>query len=342
MFDIGDPSIGFSVYADPAHHAESGPERPIPSRVTVSTIHLKAHAKINLALAVGPEIREGPEQGMHPIASWMHAIDLHDSIVLSRVGPDSPPAYDICWADGSAVGWESEADLIVRAHRALEAHAGPLPAAITARKHIPAGGGLGGGSSDAAAVLGGLVRLFGLTTDHAELVRIGHALGSDIPFFLDEAAGAGEPPRPALVTGLGDRVERLEPPLWDPHRVCLLVCPPFGCPTGEVYRAFDARSEPGVRRGGDVDRLARSPDFDPAALFNDLADPAESVRPGLRSIRRGLEERLGQPVHVSGSGSTLFTFVPAGLLDEATRAARSIEPGSIVMRTKPTYLQHSG
>ncbi|USO00016.1 MAG: hypothetical protein H6810_04970 [Phycisphaeraceae bacterium] len=301
------------------------------------TLELRAHAKINLALAVGPPIAEGPGLGLHPIASWMHAIDLHDRVALTRLEPGSPSAFETTWADGSAVGWPVESDLVFRAHGALEVIAGPLPARIVVRKSIPAGGGLGGGSSDAAAVLRGLDWLFGLGIGHARLAALAHELGSDIPFFIDEAIEPGEPPRPALVTGLGDRIDRLGGVSLG-EWACLLICPPFGCPTGAVYRAFDARPDPGPFRAGEVERVSGAAVLDPSSLFNDLATPAETVEPRLGALRRGLESRLGRPVHVSGSGSTLFVFLPADECDRAGQSAENLEPGSIVIPVSPTYV----
>lgn len=264
----------------------------------------------------------------------MTAIDLADEIALSRLEPGTQPVFDLRLADRSPVPWPASSDLVVRAHRALERAAGPIPVRISVTKHIPAGGGLGGGSSDAAAVLRGLDCVFDLRLGQDRLAEIALSLGSDIPFFLDPATPPGTPPRAALVSGTGDRVERLDPRVWDPATEWMLVCPPFGCPTGEVYRAFD--NDPGGFVPETVERLARDPRFDPSALFNDLEKPAETVRPELGRIRRELADVLGVPVHVSGSGSTLFVVLPQGHIERVQREVSRIGPGSIVVRTRPT------
>lgn len=262
---------------------------------------VRAYAKVNLALAVGPTIPEGqPKAGYHPIASWMHAVDLFDEIEIT---PAMESSYDIAWSDGTSIDWEVSNDLCVRSHQAIELVMGQaLPIRLRLRKSIPAGGGLGGGSADAGAVLLALRDVFKLELSDQQLVAIGYRLGTDVPFFIDPLAWSiGLPPRPALVSGVGDRIERTER-LDD---VITLYCPPFGCATAAVYQRFDQNptSECDEQRVRD---LVGSGGMTQAGLFNDLAAAAESVEPRLSGIRRGLESSLAQPVHVSGSGSTLF------------------------------------
>ncbi|MCC5824171.1 MAG: hypothetical protein LAT64_04175 [Phycisphaerales bacterium] len=277
------------------------------------TIHARAHAKINLALGVGPPEPAGSlHAGYHPIASWMHAVDLADDITLTEA---SETSFDIAWNDGQPAEWDLADDLCVRAHAAVERLAGrSLPVSVRVRKAIPAGGGLGGGSADAGAVMLALRDLFALDIDDAAMLAGAHALGTDITYFIDPLAWEAEqPPRPALVGGLGDRIERLAR-RGDP---LTLLCPPFGCPTGTVYRAFDASLAEGGDGGRDTDActevlramIARD-GIEPAALFNDLGEPAERAEPRLGAIRRAVADALALPVHVSGSGSTLFCFAP--------------------------------
>ncbi len=276
------------------------------------TLRVRAHAKINLALAVGPPDSTGPTP-MHPIASWMAPIDLADDIELTRLPDGIPPIVEVQWASGEPIDWPIERDLTYRAHAALEDELNArLPVGITVTKSIPAGGGVGGGSADAAAVLRGLDALFDLRLPPDRLRAIASTLGSDIPFFIDDAVPPGSPPRPALVTGLGDQIERLP----RAHADLVLLLPPFGCPTGEVYRAFD-RLDPGPLRAEAVASLAHAGTIDTHALFNDLAAPAEAVRPELADLRARAREIASGPVHVSGSGSTLF--IPAKF-PEAARA----------------------
>lgn len=282
-----------------------------------SPFTVRAHAKLNLALAVGPALDAPgtPQHGYHPICSYMHAIELCDEVRIERLDPGEPSRFDIAWqqSDGGTtpVGWEIGRDLVYRAHRALEHHSGQaLPCAITVRKSIPAGAGLGGGSSDAASVLLGLDRVFGLGLGHAGLMPIAMALGSDLGFFLDDASADGStPPRPAVVSGFGERIERVRP--IHAGAGVTLILPPFGCATGAVYRAYDrdpGSSERFSAVSESVRSLARSQSLDESARSNDLLEAAIGAVPRLRAVYASLCERLGVPVSLSGSGSTLFVL----------------------------------
>ncbi|MEQ9094513.1 MAG: hypothetical protein RLN63_10440, partial [Miltoncostaeaceae bacterium] len=146
----------------------------------------RARPKLNLRLDVGPPGADG----YHPVASLMVELDgLHDDVVLRAADrrrvdcPEAPGPANLAWS----------------ALDALEREVGrPLPVAVTIRKRIPAQAGLGGGSSDAAAVLRGAERLFGLGLGAARLREVAARVGSDVPFFV--AGGA------AWATGRGERL----------------------------------------------------------------------------------------------------------------------------------------
>ncbi len=294
---------------------------PYPLRVPHShSITLRAHAKLNLALAVGPPM---PPKGYHPIASWFVAIELHDTLTLTRLPEGTPSACVIRWAadapNPTAIDWPVEKDLAARAHRLLEAHVRRvLPCSMLLEKRTPVGGGLGGGSSDAAGALRGLNAMFSLGLSCTELAAISATLGSDIAFFLDEA----DTPRPAIVTGFGDRIQRLAQGTDAP---ALLIIPPFGCPTGPVYHALDRAPAACVDEERIRTLIAASEHGGiPAAdLFNDLAEPACVVQPRLRGALASLRSALGPavPVHVTGSGSTMFVLPRSG---EMARIAGTI------------------
>ncbi len=267
-------------------------------------LQLFCPAKINLALSVGAP---SPDRaGLHPIASWMAAVDFGDTLTLTRTpGPQS--TFDLAFSPEGprpqSVDWPIEKDLCFRAHRLLEAHTGrPLPVALTLGKRVPAGAGMGGGSSDAAFTLTGLKDLFGLGLSDDTLCQLAATLGSDIPFFIHVARG-----RPAaLVTEVGNCIEPLPP---RPAISLVLVFPPFGTPTGPVYHAFDQTLSPG--QAADLPRVRALTSQIPLASdapFNDLADPACHVVPALRQARLAAQHAARRPVHITGSGSTLFTI----------------------------------
>ncbi|MEM9064930.1 MAG: hypothetical protein AAGB51_05510 [Planctomycetota bacterium] len=287
---------------------------------------LRAHAKLNLALAVAPpEPADGLRPGWHRVASWVHAIELHDEVELC--GADT--ANDIRWASGDAVNWQPGDDLAVRALGLVDA-----PHSVRVTKRIPTGGGLGGGSSDAGTVL----RLAGAEQqlDSDQIV----ALGSDIPFFVDDEAGDG-PPRPAIVRGFGGLVSRT--PRLD--RGVVLILPGIHAPTPEVYRAFD--EDPGTAaafgdRAKRIAALASHPAIvDSDELFNDLEPAARRAVPGLGETidaARDASERLGLgPVHMTGSGSTLFLLTDSGQqYERAENLGRLLgeRPGCRVIATR--------
>lgn len=274
------------------------------------TLTLRAPAKLNLALAVGPPSAPG---GMHPICSWMAPIALADELSVTKLEDDRLSRYAVQWHPEAPrptpIDWPITRDLAVRAHLALEEHAGrSLPVQLKLDKRIPVGGGLGGGSSDAAAVLLIMRDLFALDIPDDRLVKLAMTLGSDVAFFLRGA--------PAVVEGYGERITHTDPVRG--HAV--LLFPAFGCPTAEVYREFD-RDSPRPLRTEDVHRLTRTPSL-PASrdLFNDLAGPAGRVAPELARLRARAADVISAPVHVTGSGSTLFA-----LYDDECSARASVE-----------------
>jgi 4-diphosphocytidyl-2-C-methyl-D-erythritol kinase len=272
------------------------PEASLPER-----LHLRAPAKLNLALAVGA----AGADGMHPIASWMVTVGLWDELDLRRLPAGSLSRFAIEWHPEArrrtAIDWPITADLAVRAHQALERTLGrSLPVQMRLRKRIPVGGGLGGGSSDAAAMLRGLERLFRLELDPATRGGLASSLGSDVPFLLEGGSG--------LVEGVGERVEPLGPP---PPLHAVLILPEESCPTGAVYRRFDLLP-PRPFDPARVREIARqahaSVAVGEAAIFNDLAEAAFLERPTLRELAAALRAAADRQVHLSGSGSTLFVL----------------------------------
>ena len=142
--------------------------------MTASSLELKAPAKLNLFLHVVGQRSDG----MHLLESVFVLIDLCDDIVL-----ELDPSGEIT-RTGDVVG-DVEKDLCVRAARALQQASGTtLGCRILVKKRIPAGAGMGGGSSDCASTLMGLNKLWGLNWPRKKLMPIGESLGADVPFFL--------------------------------------------------------------------------------------------------------------------------------------------------------------
>ena len=158
---------------------------------------LHAPAKLNLALSVG----EVQPDGMHPICSWMLNVDVFDELELMALPSGSMSRFATNWHEEAPrkddLAWPFATDLSVRAHQRMEqtvAHALPVQARIT--KRIPVGGGLGGGSADAAAMLIGLNRLYDLNIGEGKLAEMAQHLGADVPFFVHGGS--------ALAEGIGE------------------------------------------------------------------------------------------------------------------------------------------
>jgi 4-diphosphocytidyl-2-C-methyl-D-erythritol kinase len=240
----------------------------------MEALKVLAYAKLNLVLRIVGK----REDGYHLIQSLFCAIDLADEIWLC------PKARGIELSAPEELG-PLEKNLAFHAAKALLGENGP-GVRIVLQKNIPAGAGLGGGSSDAAAVLTGLNFLYNLRKTEEELKKVGASLGADVPFFLGRS--------PAWVEGVGEITTPIDiglPPAF------VLVVPPFPCPTSEVYRLFDELRLPFSPRHG----IPSIPPF-----VNDFWPAAAALRPELREIRKVLESVESLGVGLSGSGSTLF------------------------------------
>jgi 4-diphosphocytidyl-2C-methyl-D-erythritol kinase len=260
-----------------------------------SAITVRAAAKVNLHLGVGP-VRP---DGFHPLVTLYQAIGLYDDVTVTEDRDWSVHTVADTGIDLSTVA-DDETNLALRAGRALTAHHGSaLTAHIEIHKGIPVAGGMAGGSADAAATLVALDRLWGLETPDDDLLAIAAQLGSDVPFAL--LGGT------ALGTGRGEIVT----PVPDDTRLWWVVVPhEVGLPTAGVYRHFDVLVERGDLEVTDpqeptdlLEALAAGEPIGPL-LANDLAAAAYDLRPDLRELRHRLEGLGADAVLLSGSGPT--------------------------------------
>ena len=270
-------------------------------------LRIEAPAKIN----VGLRLLGRRDDGYCEIESLVMAVDLADTL---EVRP----------ADGAEVTLEVQADpvevpadesnLVLRAARLLQQITGAdRGARLILRKRIPAGRGLGGGSSDAAAALVLLNELWELGLAGSQLAGFAAQLGSDVPFFL------GNPL--SVMRGRGEVLEPLE---YQAKVGVLLVVPPFALATKDVYRRWEpplTTGSGGVRlwvtllREGMLEDLGR-------CLVNDLEAPARALRSELLELRQALES-VGAPcVSMTGSGSAMYAL--AADRQEARRMARDL------------------
>lgn len=275
-------------------------------------LDVRGPAKLNLALSVGG----ADGDGMHPIAGWMATVDLHDDLELVRLPVGHPSRYAVIWHEDalriSDIDWSISKDLAANAHRALEKAVGRgLSIQAKIEKRIPVGGGLGGGSADAAAMLHGVNTLFELGLSTEELAEIAAPLGSDIPFLVHGGA--------AVVGGLG---ERIDPTPVPENLHAVLVFPETLCATGPVYGRLD-EMRPEARVADETVRDLAAAPVAADTLFNDLTSPALDLHPEVAADRDRVAEIAEAPVHLSGSGSTLFVLAAGDF--EADLLANAIQ-----------------
>ena len=268
------------------------------------TIQICAFAKVNLTLAV---LGRRPD-GFHELESWVVQVGLWDELRLAKAAELSLTVDDS--AVMSTVSGDSS-NLVWRAAEELAKSAGREPAAaIELVKRIPVGAGLGGGSSDAAATLLGLNRLWMLNWPLEKLMPIAAALGSDVPLFMERGC--------AVIRGRGEFVERLAA-TWSGWLV--LVVPAFGLVTAEVYRRWSEECGGGGARGGSSPWSALPCDAAGLAgkMFNDLEAAAFSCEPRLAAMHAAIDGLDGKTVRMTGSGSSLFAVVDSKGEAEAWR-----------------------
>jgi 4-diphosphocytidyl-2-C-methyl-D-erythritol kinase len=277
---------------------------------------VKSFAKINLGLEI---VGERPD-GYHDIRTLFQTISLADEI---DYGPAPDGVLELS-GDDPAVAWD-RTNLVHRAARLLQGEAGAAKGAkIAVRKSVPAGRGLGGGSSNAATTLLALNGLWNLGLGPGELARLARGLGADVPFFLKGGLCLGEE--------IGDRLT----PLPDlAPLACLLIFPPFAIPTPSVYAGLDpALTSPG--KGSRIMRFLESGDF--GLLENDLERVILRAYPELERWKTFFREQGALVSQVSGSGSAVYGLFP----DTASaEAARRQLPGTSDARLAATLPRES-
>jgi len=250
-----------------------------------------APAKLNLTLEV---LSERPD-GFHEIRSVIQTINLCDSL---RFQLSQKVTFKSNMPD-----WTAEESLVSKATSLLQGTIGCSKGAIIeVGKRIPLVSGLGGDSSDAAATLRGLNRLWGLGLSREKLLELAAQLGSDVAFFLYGGT--------ALVEGGGEVVTPL-PPL--PHMWVILVVPlvpKLPRKTEQLYAGLKATHyTDGQITKRLVEGLRASRGFTPSLLFNTFENIAFTRFAGLSVYREHIVKIGATDVHLAGSGPTLFTLV---------------------------------
>ncbi len=271
---------------------------------TGDSVTVNCPAKVNLFL----ETHGLRPDGFHEIETVMQAITLYDDLLLS---PSMGRGIEFRCSDPRLPGGPE--NLAYRAAELIDREIGlPKGVFIALEKQIPAGAGLGGGSSDAAGVLCGLNELFGLGLSRVELSGLAAELGSDIAFFVYGGT--------AHCTGRGEKVAPVETDLTMHY---VVYCPRSRVSTAEAYQNL---SRLGLTSGEHsatfiLDCFAQG-DFAAVCenVFNRLDEAAVSLAPEVGEAKRFLARVASQAAFVSGSGAAVYV-----LLDSAGRAAEVAE-----------------
>lgn len=285
-------------------------------------VELLAPAKVNLVLRI---VGRRPD-GYHLLESLMVPVSWCDRVAIRAIARRSSPSRISCRVGGPHKVAGGAGNLAARAARAVLAELGiHADVKIALRKEIPSGAGLGGGSSDAAAVLRGLPTALGGRLTREQLISIALGLGADVPFFLDC--------RPAWAEGIG---EKLRPVSGFPDVNLVVAVPRRRVSTAWAYRnalpplcelaARNRRRRPHRVLHASVESLS-------SLVFNDFEARVEAAVADVGRLKKTLMERGARATVLSGSGSAvvgIFSSRP-----EAEEAARRFRPSdtAIAVRT---------
>ncbi|MDQ3129181.1 MAG: 4-(cytidine 5'-diphospho)-2-C-methyl-D-erythritol kinase [Acidobacteriota bacterium] len=268
---------------------------------------LPSFAKINWYLRVLGK----RDDGFHELRTIFQTVSLHDNLTFNA---SDEIGFD---CDNQTIPTD-ETNLVVKAAKILrEKYAVKTGAAIRLEKRIPAPGGLGGGSSNAAVTLIGLAKLWSLKITLAEITEIGGKIGADVPFFFcgGTALGTG---RGSEITPVKDAAEKF----------LLIVTPPVSVSTGEAFARLnvprltkiDSKSILNVCRND-----AESLDFRQANLKNDFEPSVFAVQPEIRRVKEKLLELGAIQARLSGSGASVYAIFENEETRQMTLKALDVE-----------------
>ena len=259
----------------------------------MDSLTIKSFAKVN----VGLQIRNKRSDGFHNIHTIFQELELHDTMVLGLQDSGCGFTSNVSWLHNDA------SNLCFKAWNSLSEYYNIGGISIDLIKNIPAGSGLGGGSSNAASVMKGLVELYKLDISQKDLQSIAISLGADVSFFLNGGLQQGD--------GIGEKLTRL-PGLI--NGIYLLIVPDFEISTDWAYKSYKNFLD------GDKDQVNfasfLSRDVIPFEFFeNDFESIVVPAYPEIGEIKKRLEAYGSRFASLSGSGSTVY-----GIFDEESNA----------------------
>ncbi len=282
----------------------------------MNQISVKSYAKINISL----NIKEKREDGYHELDSIMVPIELHDSIIISKLFTKTNDNFVTVDDFSSGLIHYNLASSAINALK--KEYNRPEHFRVYIHKVIPMQAGLGGGSSNAAFTMKAINQMLKLGASDDDLIRLATPLGADIPFFIKAT--------PSRCQGIG---EKISPIYIKNNYYVLIVKPNAGCSTKEVFRIADSKpykqidieSVVEALREGDDDKLAE-------CIGNSLEESAISVVPEIKEIEDYLRSKGLKLVLMSGSGSTVFALSTDKMV--LKKIAKEIEDKWFVELTK--------
>ncbi|MBU0529588.1 4-(cytidine 5'-diphospho)-2-C-methyl-D-erythritol kinase [bacterium] len=281
----------------------------------MNSIDLKAHAKVNIGL----QVKDQRKDGLHNIHTIFQELELHDQILIEK----QPRDWSIKINDSKIP--TDKNNTCIQAYRAVKKQFPKIDGiSIKLNKNIPSGAGLGGGSSDAAAVLKGLRELYDLSINNRELLEIAVKIGADVPFFILGGTQIGN--------GVGDVLSQINKPI---NGFYLLVIPDIFISTAWAYKALKKHLKDDTDRPNFAHFLEGN-NLSNTIFDNDFERIVIPTYPKIGEIKEGLLKAGASYASLSGSGSTVF-----GIFDDEARAKQAesrFQKQYLTFLTKPTNI----
>jgi len=234
---------------------------------------LKASAKINISL----HILNKRKDGYHNINSILQTVNLYDEIYIEKINKNNIE-FSCDWTEFKKFSCDDNKNIAyltaLKLKKFFKINSGVK---IHIIKHIPPGGGLGGGSSDAAEVILGFLKLFKIKISRNELIKFSKKIGSDIPFFLYKGC--------CYIEGKGEKIRKLHFP-WRKNSYILLIYPDINISTEKIYSLWDKNK--------------------PRSLTNDFENIVFELYPEIYKLKKILVNFKSNYVSLTGTGSCIY------------------------------------
>lgn len=290
----------------------------------MDSLKVKAYGKINLGLDVTGKRNDG----YHEVKMVMQSVKIHDSIMLEK-----NTSGDIIITTNLGFIPTDKRNLVYKAAKLMKDEFGIEEGiAIDLQKHIPVSAGMGGGSSDAAAILAAMNKMFKLKLSLNELMKRGEQLGADVPFCLMKGT--------ALAEGIGEKLTRL-PPM--PECCILIAKPGFSVSTRKVYEKLsldEIHDHPDI--DGIIDAIEEEDIYELSSLMGNVLETVTiKDYPQIEDIKNAMIENGALNAMMSGSGPSVF-----GIFDEpeeaeyAMDALREMKLAKQIFLTEPYNIEY--